>query len=442
MRIWIAIALLFIGCATAHQPATLSASRGALTDQSSMACLNVTFDCPGGACNVTVNNPAIDAGLPVADASAPVDATVPDAAVVDAAPAADASKPVDASVVDATAKDAAAVDASPAPVPDASVPPSGVVARPAASRGVGFYVVGSKLYDANGVEFRIRGLNRVHWDSNSPGIAATGANTQRWIIDFSRSATANLTLMQQDIAQRRVTVPGNWGTKSCPDTASDLSAIVDTWVAQAAQWNTIERYSIINIVNEWGPPAANSTVWRDSYVTAVQRMRAAGYHGTLMIDASGCGQDPDAIPMFGAAVLAADPEHNIVFSQHIYGFYGSPNYPGQQWSQTTIESQMARLKATGLAIVIGEYGPGANIGPSPTTIDPVYVMQLANANGFGHLAWAIDDGPATGRGDDWFALTRDGTYTKSSDLTAFGVKVIEGSPYGIKMTAQTATVFP
>ena len=31
--------------------------------------------------------------------------------------------------------------------------------------GKGFYVVGSKLYDPNGQEFRIRGVNRNHWDS-------------------------------------------------------------------------------------------------------------------------------------------------------------------------------------------------------------------------------------------------------------------------------------
>lgn len=431
MRVWIAIALLFVGCATTTKPPALSASRGALTAAAATGgtCLNVTFDCPSGACNVVVNNPPMDAGAP-------------DAAVVDAAPAVDAAVPVDASPVDATAKDAAVVDASPVPAPDASVPPSGVVARPAASRGVGFFVVGSKLYDANGVEFVMRGINRVHWDSNSPGIAATGANTQRWIVDFTRPAASNLKLMQQDINEKRVTVPGNWGTKSCPSSASDLSTIVDTWVAQASSWNTIERWSIINIANEYGPPAGNSTLWRDTYITAVQRMRAAGYHGTLMVDAPGCGQDPDAIPMYGAAVLAADPEHNLIFSQHIYGYYGDPAYPGQAWSQTTLTSQIARLKATGLAIVIGEFGPGRNIGPSPTTMPPEFVIAQAESAGFGWLAWAYDDGAATGRDDSWFALSRDGTYTKSSDLTMFGVTVIETSPFATKVAAKPATVFP
>src|SRR5579863_6940294 len=70
-------------------------------------------------------------------------------------------------------------------------------ARPSYNTGNGFFVLNGKLYDANGYEFRVRGVNRVHWDSNSAaGIAKSGANAVRWSIDFSRAAKDNVKLIQ------------------------------------------------------------------------------------------------------------------------------------------------------------------------------------------------------------------------------------------------------
>lgn len=36
-------------------------------------------------------------------------------------------------------------------------------ARPSWNTGQGFFVVKNKIYDANGVEFKIRGVNHTHW---------------------------------------------------------------------------------------------------------------------------------------------------------------------------------------------------------------------------------------------------------------------------------------
>src|SRR6516165_5183158 len=49
---------------------------------------------------------------------------------------------------------------------------AGGVARPSYNTGNGFFVLNGKLYDSAGQEFRIRGVNRLHWDSPSAeGIA-------------------------------------------------------------------------------------------------------------------------------------------------------------------------------------------------------------------------------------------------------------------------------
>jgi hypothetical protein len=441
MRVWIAIALLFTGCATAHQPA-LSASRGALAAPATSACLNVTFDCPGGACNVTVNNPAIDAGVPVADASAPVDATVLDAAVVDAAPAVDASKPVDASTVDATAKDAAVVDASPAPAPDASAPPSGVVARPAASKGVGFYVVGSKLYDANGVEFRIRGTSKTHQDNQSPGLGKTKSNATRWLVYFVDQPDRTVGDMQSPsiggtTAQKMISIPGFWeGT--CASDSTSFDTMVNRWVRDAAKYQTIERTTILNVANEWGN---DEIAWRDAYVAAIPKIRAAGWHGAVLVDAPQCGQNGLAIAHYGANILAADPEKNVIFDWHIYGnvFDSAGGIPRQWKEQVDLIPTMQAIQASGVAAIVGELGPGRNIGPSPTMMTPQRVIDAAESYGMGWLSWSWDDNDlANGMSDDkGFSHSYNGDYASPSDLTTFGAIIVD---YWSRL-AKPATVF-
>jgi len=214
-----------------------------------------------------------------------------------------------------------------------------------------------------------------------------------------------------------------------------LAADVDAWVAEAAAWKKYERASMINISNEAG--ASNSTDWRDQYIIAVGRMRAAGYGGLLMIDSGGCGQDVDDIAKYGAAVLAADPLHNIVFSLHVYG--DTPNV-------TTLNTNLDRLKATGLSIVIGEFGPGRNIGPSPTNLAPADLMASALARGIETLAWAADDNnlPNSMADDNWFSLFYNllKAYTgDSADLTTFGKVVVNDPTVGLLAVAKKAGGF-
>lgn len=313
--------------------------------------------------------------------------------------------------------------------------PGTTIARPAASTGTGFYVVGSKLYDAKGKEFRIRGVNRVHWDSSSSaGIALSGANSARFVIDFKQTQATNYATVDKAVTSGIVPMIGNWGG-TCKSDPASLSAIVDTWVAQVATWKKYNANGLINIANEWGP--ANSTVWRDQYISAIARMRAAGYTGTLVVDAGGCGQDSRDIINYGAAVLAADPQRNILFDVHVYGnFY----YPATASWMQDYTTAMAALKATGLPLMLGEFGPGKNIGPSPTMVTPQQIIATAEAAGWGWMAWAWDDNNLGGcqSNDQWFGMTRScGVYKTTTDLTAFGQVIV---PI-LKQKAVKATIF-
>jgi mannan endo-1,4-beta-mannosidase len=405
------------------------------------------------------------------------------------------------------------------------------VARPGYNTGSGLFVLNGKLYDPNGNEFRIRGVNRDHWDSDSAaGIVNSGANTVRWTIDFTRDASANVSLIQtQAVQNSEVPVVGNWGATCSADPASMLAAAA-TWVAQASQWTQLNKSLIVNIANEWGP--ANSTIWRDSYIVAIASLRSAGYTGPIMVDSGGCGQDDMDLIQYSQAVFNSDPERNIIFALHLYGGTNdysasiqsiqkgnptvitlnstssthpfAPNYDGTNnnysgivayqlsgvqgmvqangeqpavqniggtpgaWTVTlAVDStnwgdytgggtlvdyygnyamKATRLAAlsqsTGAVYIIGEFGPGENIGPSPTLTTPAEIITAAEASNVGWLAWAWDDNDlaACTSDNNWFSMTYNcGTYNQASDLTSFGQDVVLNPQYGIKLLAKPAS---
>ena len=308
---------------------------------------------------------------------------------------------------------------------------SGRVARPSYNTGNGFFVVNGKLYDPSGNEFHVRGINKLHWDAASPGFPKTHANTERWVIDFSQPTSTNLALMQQSIDAGIVPMPGNWdGT--CDENTSTLTTIVDSWVAQAGAWKSIDRYMILNIANEWGPAG---TVWRDSYITAIGRLRAAGYLSTISVTSGGCGQDNADLALYAAAVFNSDPQKNVIFDQHIYGMWA--NGAGQSW-QTDLITGLNSLAAVNLPMIVGEFGPGRNLGPSPTPMTPGEIIQACDTRGIGWLAWAWD-APAYNATDTDFALSLTGDYRASADLSTYGKDVVENPTYGLLARATPAT---
>lgn len=294
---------------------------------------------------------------------------------------------------------------------------------PASAPCDGFYTLGSMLIDPSGMPFRQRGINRLHYDSYGTAADAQrmGANTVRLALNFTKPEASNLAIANSYVALGIVPMPGNWlGT--CKSDPAILASIVDTWVAQAATWTKLNKTGLINIANEWGPP--NSTVWRDAYVTAVQRMRDAGYTGTLVVDSGGCGQDAQDIALYGHALVDADPEHNIQFDTHVYGTY---HYPATATWMQDYTKAMTALKASGLPILLGEFGPGRGIGPSPTMVTPATIIGDAERNGFAWLAWASDDNdlPNCLSNDNWFSMTwKCGVYSVPGDLTTFGGQIV------------------
>jgi mannan endo-1,4-beta-mannosidase len=224
---------------------------------------------------------------------------------------------------------------------------------------------------------------------------------------------------------------------SCENSLGSLQSGVDWWVDNAKVFALLDKASIINVANEWGP--ANSPLWREAYVIAVKKLRAAGYTAPLMIDSGGCGQDVNDLLNYSAAVFAADPQKNVIFGFHLYGLTAPADMPG------IFAKFRALQEREGMVFVIGEFGPGRNIGPSPTLITPQQVIVAAEANELGWLAWAWDDNNKdAGESDnDWFSMTLHGPgiYDRAADLTDFGRELVLNPQYGLKALAKPASIF-
>jgi mannan endo-1,4-beta-mannosidase len=302
------------------------------------------------------------------------------------------------------------------------------VARPAYNTGHGLFVLHGKLYDSNGTEFRIRGVNLCHYDStlhSGPGIARSNANTVRvalWLSSVPTSTYAST--LQTYISDRDVVIPTMFrvpGTRraiSGSQSTADLDAAVSNWVTNFPYYAPLQHHLIINVANEWGPQA--SAAWASAYERAIARLRAAGYSAPIMIDSGHWGQDTADLMTYAKQVFDSDPQKNVIFSFHVY--YG--RWPG--WTPATLDAFALQLRAlsasSGMAFVFGEFGPGRDIGPSPTMLTPQQVIGAAEAAGIGWMGWAWDDGS----GDNSFSMTLDGPgmYTSASDLTTYGKEMV------------------
>jgi mannan endo-1,4-beta-mannosidase len=252
----------------------------------------------------------------------------------------------------------------------------------------GLHVSGTQLLESNGNAFIMRGVNVAHaWypdntASSLSDIAKTGANSvrivlasgQRWS-KTSESAVSNLIEQAKSnklIAVLEVHDTTGYGEQSG---AATLSEAVDYWKSIKGALIGQEDYVIVNIGNE---PLGNyqpANAWIDGHIEAIQDLRDAGFQHAIMVDAANWGQDWENIMRDNAAaVLAADPQNNVVFSVHMYQVYQDAG---------TISNYMSSFIQNDLALVVGEFGAD-HIGEE---VDEASVMNYAEQYGYGYLGW-------------------------------------------------------
>ena len=263
----------------------------------------------------------------------------------------------------------------------------------AASSKSGFRVEGTKLYDANGKEFVMRGINHAHaWykgneETAISAIAKTGANTVRisvgdgdqWGYDDINTLKNLISLCEKNKLVAVVEVHDATGS----DDISKLNNAVDYWVKMKDALIGKEDTVILNIANEWFG-TWDGKKWAEGYKQAIPKLRNAGIKNTIMIDCAGWGQYPKSIHDYGKEVFNADSEKNTMFSIHMYEYAGG--------DASTIKNNIDGVLNQGLALSIGEFG----IKHTNGDVDEKTIMSYCQEKSVGYIGWSW-----YGNGDEW-----------------------------------------
>jgi mannan endo-1,4-beta-mannosidase len=336
------------------------------------------------------------------------------------------------------------------------------VTRPSYNTGSGFFVSSGKIYDANGNEFIIRGTNYEVWSSPTDqanaiaGMNNARLNTAR--LNLTQGTGAGTETFNADTAQRFIdggivpipvviSLDGSWTDPSittCKNDPALITAAVDNWVGPQRDWLVAkERYIMLDIANEWGDP---NTAWRDTYITAITRLRNAGIKALVLIEIGGeCSQNAQSVESWGQAIMDADPQHNIAFEVKNYAFWLNPGDPAAgSWNNPfpderqpyDMSNELGRLKATGLPLVIGEYCGWHGGGDGTCAYDLIPALSTYEAQGIGYMSWEWMNVHAS-----FATVTLNNVYNSSSDLSSWGRVTIEDPTWGSKARAQKATIF-
>lgn len=283
------------------------------------------------------------------------------------------------------------------------------------------------LYDSCGEKVVLRGINHptLYVDRKGealPEIAKTGANAVRlfWYakmgVKISEAATAISTAIDN----------GMLPILELHDSTCkwDLDPLVAYWTSAEAV-SLIQKYQnqlIINIANETSPPNANE--FKSKYSSVVQQMRTAGIHVPLMIDGANCGRDYGMLLSQGVALVDADPDHNLIFSGHLYDRMNASAY-GKLFTDAAAKK---------LTFVVGEFAnkipPGCG-----GALDYASLISEADKSNVGWLAWSWgDDDPNTDWNSDCGEFDMASTFSFDT-LRGWGKEVAVTLPASITNTA-------
>ncbi|MFW6224051.1 MAG: cellulase family glycosylhydrolase, partial [Bacteroidota bacterium] len=252
------------------------------------------------------------------------------------------------------------------------------------------HVKGKNLYDPNGEQVVLRGVNEMFiWSDNPTGdkilpeIAKTGSNVVRivWLPlkDNENATPENLDkVITNCIRNKMFPMPELHGATGKWD---KLQEQVDYWtnpeVVKVLKKH--EPYLLLNIANEVGDHSIKAEEFQAGYQKAVDRIRATGLKCPLIIDASGWGQDLDILLETGPSLIDHDPEHNLMLSVHMW-------WVADDGSTDRIKTGIAEAISMDLPLLIGEFAP-MGVG-CKRSIDYKTIMAEAQKHQVGWIAWS------------------------------------------------------
>lgn len=303
---------------------------------------------------------------------------------------------------------------------------------PGSEAEVGFMVDGTKLLDANGNEFVMRGVNHAHaWfqgqlDVAIDAIAETGANCVRVVLadgdQWDKTKPEEVEkIIEQCVGHKMIAIlEVHDGTGK--EERSYLDNAVDFWIELKDILNAHTDTVIVNIANEW-IGAWSTANWKAGYIKAIPKLREAGIKNTLMVDAAGWGQFGACIKQSGKSVFESDPDKNTMFSIHMYGSAGK--------DETTIRNNLKGATDQGLCVVVGEFGYNHSDGD----VDEAFIMKYCGENTLGYIGWSWK-----GNGGDVKYLDLAKEWDGSVLSEDWGEVLINGEN-GIRQTSKICSVF-
>ncbi|WP_327696881.1 cellulase family glycosylhydrolase [Streptomyces sp. NBC_00459] len=310
--------------------------------------------------------------------------------------------------------------------------PAQAQAEPPRALATGLHISNGRLLEGNGNDFVMRGVNHAHtWyptqTQSLRDVKALGANTVRVVLADGHRWTKNsaddvAAVVAQCKANRLICVLEVHDTTGYGEEAAagTLDQAADYWIGLKSVLAGQENYVIINIGNEpWGntDPAG----WTAPTIAAVQKLRAAGFQHTIMVDAPNWGQDWQGVMRANAqSVYNADTTGNLIFSIHMYSVFDTA---------AEITDYLNAFVTAKLPILIGEFG-----GPADQWGDPDEDTMMATAQQLklGYLAWSW-----SGNTDPILDLS---IGFDPKQLSTWGQRIFNGAN-GIAQTSKEATVY-
>ncbi|MDW4903925.1 cellulase family glycosylhydrolase [Streptomyces sp. ADMS] len=310
--------------------------------------------------------------------------------------------------------------------------PTQAQADPPGALATGLHISNGRLLEGNGNDFVMRGVNHAHtWYPNQTqslrDVKALGANSVRVVLADGHRWTENsaddvAAVVAQCKANRLICVLEVHDTTGYGEEAAagTLDHAADYWIGLKSVLAGQENHVIINIGNEpWGntDPAG----WTAPTIAAVQKLRAAGFEHTIMVDAPNWGQDWQGVMRANAqSVYDADTTGNLIFSIHMYSVFDTA---------AEITDYLNAFVTAELPILIGEFG-----GPADQWGDPDEDTMMATAEqlDLGYLAWSW-----SGNTDPILDLS---IGFDPNQLSSWGQRIFNGAN-GIAQTSEEATIY-
>jgi mannan endo-1,4-beta-mannosidase len=205
---------------------------------------------------------------------------------------------------------------------------------------------------------------------------------------------------------------GNW---------SKLPEIIDYWLRPATVEviKRHEEYLLVNIANEAGGDVSDED-FKETYKSAITRMRAAGIHVPLIIDPSSWGRNVEQLFNTGPWLQEQDPDHNLMFSVH---WWHSDN------NKERITTALEKSVALNLPLIVGEFAH-KEVG-CKGTIAYQHILKECQRLGIGWLAWEWGGEPHNSDCRE-MDMSPTGLF---DDLERWGKEVAVTDPNSIKNTS-------